>query len=97
VKLDPKMSVAHLGLAKIYNRQGKYPDALASLSTAEKLDPESYDTHYLRGQILQKMGQREKAKTEFDTYTRMMAAAREKRGKELSGEIPNPELTVEPQ
>jgi tetratricopeptide (TPR) repeat protein len=97
LKLDPKMAGSLLGLAKIYNRQGRYHEALARLSAAEKLDPGSYDTHYLRGQILQKMGEREKAKTEFALYTRMMNEAREKRGRELSGEIPNPELTAEPQ
>jgi hypothetical protein len=43
------------------------------------------------------MGQRAKAKEEFETYTRMMNEAREKRGKELSGESPDPQLTAAPE
>jgi tetratricopeptide (TPR) repeat protein len=95
--LDSRLVSSYLGLAEIYQKQNKYPQALAALNSVEKLDPENYRLHYLRGRILVRMGQPEKAKIEFDTYTRMMNAARKKRGKQLSGEIPNPELTVEPE
>jgi hypothetical protein len=43
------------------------------------------------------MGERQKAKAEFETYTRMLNTARERRGKELSGEVPDPQLANEPE
>lgn len=97
LRLDSRMVSANLGLARIYQKQEKFSAALKLLEAVENLNPEDYTAHYLRGQVLQKMGEREKAKAEFETYTRMMNAAREKRGRELSGEIPNPDLTAEPQ
>jgi len=97
VQLDPQLASSHLALAKIYQKQGRFAPALKELDAVQKLTPTDYTAHYLRGQILQRMGQREKAKLEFDTYTRMMNAAREKRGKELSGDIPSPDITAEPQ
>jgi tetratricopeptide (TPR) repeat protein len=97
LRLDPKLVTSHIGLAKIYTKQGKYPQALTRLQAAEELSPTDYTVHNLRGQIFQRMGQRENAKAEFETYTRMMNAAREKRGKELSGESPDPQLTAEPE
>jgi tetratricopeptide (TPR) repeat protein len=97
LRLDPHLVSSSLGLARIYQKQEKFPEALKLLDEVEKLSPEDYTAHYLRAQVLKKMGEREKAKAEFETYTRMMNAAREKRGRELSGEIPNPDLTAEPQ
>jgi Flp pilus assembly protein TadD len=97
VQLDPRLTSSYMGLAKIYQKQGKFAPALKALDSVQKLSPEDYTAHYLRGQILQRLGQSENAKVEFDTYTRMMNAAREKRGKELSGEIPSPDITAEPQ
>lgn len=97
VKLDPQLASSYLGLAKIYQKKGEWPEALKALDMLQKVSPTNYTAHYLRGQVLQRMGQRDKAKVEFDTYTRMMNAAREKRGKELSGEIPSPDITAEPQ
>ncbi|HKN34173.1 MAG TPA: tetratricopeptide repeat protein [Terriglobales bacterium] len=97
LRLDAHLVTSQLGLARIYQKQEKYPAALAALAEVDKMSPENYTAHYLRGQVLQRMGQREKAKAEFDTYTHMMNSAREKRGRELSGEIPNPELTKEPE
>jgi len=97
LRLDPRLVNSSLGLARIYQKQEKFSQALALLDSVEKLSPQDYTAHYLRGQVLQKMGQRERARVEFETYTRMMNDAREKRGRELSGEIPNPDLTAEPQ
>jgi tetratricopeptide (TPR) repeat protein len=97
LRLDPHLVSSQLGLAKIYQKQGKNSAALSALDLVEKMSPDNYTVHYLRGQVLQRRGQREKAKAEFDTYTRMMNAAREKRGRELSGEIPNPEVMKEPE
>jgi tetratricopeptide (TPR) repeat protein len=69
-------------------------EALAAIDEEQKIDPEDYTTHLLRSLVLKGMGQREKAKAEFDIYNRMMNAAREEKGDE---EIPNPGLTAEPE
>ena len=95
LQLDPMLVSSHVGLAKIYQTKRLYPQSLAELSAAEKLSPEDYTIHNLRGQVLQRMGERDKAKAEFEIYTKMMNTAREKRGRQLNGEIPDPQLTQE--
>jgi tetratricopeptide (TPR) repeat protein len=92
LKLDPKMLDAHLGLAKVFQRQEQYDKALQELAAAGKLDPTSSRIHYLRGQILLKMGHKEEGKKELDTSVAMSSARRDQRQKELEGDrIPNPE------
>jgi len=93
LKLEPKLLTAHLGLAKVYQRQEQYEKALSELAVAGKLDPSSSRIHYLRGQILLKMGRKEEGKKELDASVAMSSAHRDQRQKELEGEaIPNPEL-----
>jgi tetratricopeptide (TPR) repeat protein len=97
IELDPRIPSSQFGLAKIYLRQKKYPAALNALDAAEKVAPGDYNIHAVRGQALQQSGQHAKAKAEFAIYTRMLNAAREKREKEMSGEILNPELMSHPE
>jgi tetratricopeptide (TPR) repeat protein len=93
LKLDPKMLDSHLGLAKMYQRQEQYDKALSELAAAGKLDPRSSRIHYLRGQILLKMGRKDEGKKELDTSVAMSSAQRDQRQRELEGEsIPNPEM-----
>jgi Flp pilus assembly protein TadD len=87
------MQTSHLGLAKVYQRQEQYEKALSELAVAGKLDPSSARIHYLRGQILLKMGRKEEGKKELDASVAMSSAHRDQRQKELEGGgIPNPEL-----
>ena len=65
----------HLGLAKIYQRQQQYEKALAELQVAAKLDPDSSRLHYLRGQILLRMGRKTEGKKEIDLSVQMSSAA----------------------
>ena len=84
---------SHLGLAKVYQRQEQYEKALRELAAAGELDPNSSRIHYLRGQILLKMGRKEEGKRELDTSVAMSSARRDERQRELEGApIPNPEL-----
>lgn len=93
LKLEPKMLTSRLGLAKVYQRQEQYEKALSELAAAGKLDPNSSRIHYLRGQILVKMGRKEEGKKELDTSVAMSSAHRNQRQKELEGGgIPNPEM-----
>jgi Flp pilus assembly protein TadD len=83
-----------LGLAKVYQRQEQYEKALTELAEAGKLDPNSSRIHYLRGQILLKIGHQEEGKKELATSVAMSSARRDQRQKELEGDaIPNPELS----
>jgi Flp pilus assembly protein TadD len=82
----------------VYQRQNNYSEALIEAEAALKLDPDSPGIHYLKGQVLQRLGRTQEAKAEMQTFTQMSNAAREKRHQELeAGPIPNPELTQEPQ
>jgi len=83
LKLDNKLVTAHLGLVKIYQRQNEYQKALAELQTAGQLDPASARIHYLRGQVLMRMGRKEEAKKELETSVQMSSARRDQREKEL--------------
>jgi tetratricopeptide (TPR) repeat protein len=94
LKLEPKMLNPRLGLAKVYQRQEQYEKALTELAEAGKLDPNSSRIHYLRGQILLKIGHQEEGKKELATSVAMSSARRDQRQKELEGDaIPNPELS----
>jgi len=73
--------------AKIYQRQKKYAAALTETDQAVKLDPERTEAHYVRGQVLLRLGRKEEAKKE------MTAAANPR--KEVS--VPSPELLQESQ
>ena len=73
--------------AKIYQRQKKYAAALTETDQAVKLDPERTEAHYVRGQVLLRLGRKEEAKKE------MTAAAHPR--KEVS--VPSPELLQESQ
>jgi tetratricopeptide (TPR) repeat protein len=98
LSLDSELASSHFQLARVYQRENKFADALTEADAALKLDPDSPGIHYLRGQVLQRMGRGEEAKVEMQTFTELSNAAREKRHQELeSGPIPNPELTQEPQ
>lgn len=85
-------------MARVYLRLDKLPQALTEIDAAAKLSPDSESVHYLRGQILQRLGRTQEAKVEMEKFTTMSNAAREKRHKELeAGPVPDPELTQEPQ
>jgi tetratricopeptide (TPR) repeat protein len=93
LKLEPEMLNPHLGLAKLYQRQEQYEKAIAELAAAGKQDPASSRIHYLRGQVLIKMGRKDEGKRELETSVKISNERREKRQHELEGAaIPNPEL-----
>ncbi|MFZ0439094.1 MAG: hypothetical protein WAL76_13305, partial [Candidatus Sulfotelmatobacter sp.] len=98
VRLDPKMTSAHLELAQVYDREKKHAGALTEINAAAKLDPTSYRIHFVRAQVLQHMGRAQEAKAELRTYTSLFAEARERGRLALEqGALPNPELSRDPQ
>ncbi len=95
--LDPQLLTSRLELAKIYQGQQKYAAALTQLNAALKLDPASYNVHFLRGQVLLRLGRQQEGKAELAEATRVLNTSRAKRQQELETGVPNPELTQEPQ
>jgi Tfp pilus assembly protein PilF len=96
--LDPTLASSRFELARVYQREGKYKQALAEIDATEKLDSKSYSVHYVRGQILRKLGRIQEARAEMKTVTSLMESLRSKREQELyGGPLPSPELTRSPQ
>ena len=96
LRRNPRLVSSHLGLARIYQRREKYSLALAEIDAAGNLDPERTDIHYIRGQVLLRLGRKQEASKE------LAAAARADNERETGpekqvGSVPSPELMQEPQ
>lgn len=97
LRRDSHMASSQFGLAKIYREQGKFTEALAALDAAGKLDTASASVHYLRGQILVRLGRRAEGRTEFETAAHMRQAETDKIEREVSGQsFLDPQLTADP-
>src|SRR4030088_2941019 len=91
---DSRLSNSYIGLAKIYQRQEKYAQALSAIDSAEKLAPNATNIHYLRGQVLLHMGRKEEGQKEMGTSVRIDKERRAERQKQGEGcTLPAPELT----
>jgi predicted RNA polymerase sigma factor len=61
------------------------------------LAPESGSVHFVRGQVLQKLGRTAEARLEMQKTAALRAAEHAKEERDLeAGPVPNPELTHEP-
>ena len=89
LRLDLRLVSSRLGLARIYQRQEKYTQALAEIEAAGKVDAGRPDVHYLRGRVLLAMGRKEEARKEL--------AAAEKMQKAADQPVPAPELMQDTQ
>lgn len=93
LRLDPRLVSSQVGLAKVYQREEKYPQALAAIDSAGKLDPDRTDVHYLRGQILLYLGRKAEGQKELEAAVRIDNQRRTKHQKEIeAGAVPSPEL-----
>jgi len=88
---DPNFLSAHLGLARVRQRQGQYAEALQSAQAAEKLAPESAQVQSLKGQILEKLGRHALAQAAFARYRKLLEQGRARREQQMEGP-PDPEL-----
>jgi tetratricopeptide (TPR) repeat protein len=66
---DHRVADAHYGLAKILRQQKDYAGALRQLNEAQRLAPESASVHYMKGQVLLRLGRRQEAKEELAQAT----------------------------
>jgi tetratricopeptide (TPR) repeat protein len=90
---DPRLINSYVGLAKIYFRKEQYAQALSAIDSAEQLDAHRTDIHYVRGQILIRLGRRAEGKKELQTSVRIDNERRAEREKQVeSGIVPSPEL-----
>jgi tetratricopeptide (TPR) repeat protein len=98
LKLDARLINAHMGLAKIEEHRRRYPAALNELDEIIRLDKENASAHYLRGQVLVRMGREKEGREELAVATKMLNRQRSERHKQLEGEsVPSPELAKEPE
>jgi Tfp pilus assembly protein PilF len=94
---DPKSGNAWFGLARSYLRQKKYAEALQAIDKATKLAPENQRVHFIRGQVLQRLGRKDEGKTEFEIAKKLMDKGfNEDREKLEERYVPSPELTQLP-
>ena len=94
---DPKSSDAWFGLARSYLRQKKHAEALQAIDQAAKLAPENQRVHFIRGQVLQRLGRDDEAQAEFAIAKKLMDQGFHKdREKMEERYVPSPELTQLP-
>jgi tetratricopeptide (TPR) repeat protein len=68
-----------VGLANVYLRESKAPEALAALDTAVKLDANRADLHAARARVLRIAGIRNEARTEFQNALNLDPSSEEAR------------------
>jgi tetratricopeptide (TPR) repeat protein len=97
LRRDSRLVNSRMGLAKIDQLEQKYGAALAEADAAVKLDPERPDTHYVRGQVLLRLGRKVEAKKELDAAARITSERGSKSETAAEGGmVPSPELLQDP-
>jgi tetratricopeptide (TPR) repeat protein len=91
LRCDSNFLSAHLGLARVRQRLGKYAEALLSVEAAEKLAPENAQVLSLKAQILEKLGHHTQAQATLQRYRELLERQRAQRERQMEG-APNPEL-----
>ena len=92
------MAAAWFGAAKVNSQEERYPQALKEIDLAIQLAPGERNVHYLRGQILARLGRRGEAQAEFAKSTRILNGELKKRRQTLGDTRGmNPELAEPPQ
>jgi tetratricopeptide (TPR) repeat protein len=67
---------AHVAKARIMERQGDLPSAIAELETAEKLAPDIKATYYQLGTLYRRQGRQEEASRQLQVFQRLASAER---------------------
>ena len=97
LRRDSHLASSYFGLARVYQREGKFADALAAINSADKIDFDNSNYHNLTGQILLRLGRTKEGQAELQKATQLLEASRERRHNEMNeGALPQPELTAEP-
>jgi tetratricopeptide (TPR) repeat protein len=97
IEHDPRLSVAHYGLAKVYKQAGRYKAALSEIEKAASLDYNSASVHFLHGQILAKLDQQKAAEKELQLAATIQKTFRDDLVRKVSGEsVTDPQAGGEP-
>ncbi len=86
IETNPALVNSWFGLAKLYRQAARYQDSLKMLDHAVALAPQSASVHYLRGQVLAKLGQSAEAKQEFDDSARLLKSFNDRLQEDPLGE-----------
>jgi tetratricopeptide (TPR) repeat protein len=78
MRIDPKLSDAHLQLGIIDSEQKKLPQAIAEYEQAIQSDPRSESAHYRLAQAYRQNGNPDKAKAELNIYDQLVKDSAEK-------------------
>jgi tetratricopeptide (TPR) repeat protein len=97
LKFSPQLLVARMGIAKIEERRKRYAQALQELDEVIRIDAGDAPAHYLRGQVLVRMGSDKEGRDELAAAAKMLNQQRAARHKELEEDVPSPELAREPE
>jgi len=70
----------------LYRDAARYQEALEMLDHAEALAPQSASVHYMRGQVLNHLGQRAQSRQEFDTASKLLKSFNDRLQQDPSGD-----------
>jgi len=73
-RASSQLGTSWYGLAKLDKEDHRYAQALKALDAAGAIDPKSATVHYLRAQVLLKLGHKDASQTEFATVRRLQQA-----------------------
>jgi tetratricopeptide (TPR) repeat protein len=97
LKRESRLPDTLVELAKIDMHSGQLDTSLHHIDSALKLSPDERSFHYLRGQILQKMGRKTDAEAAFVRARDLAATAVEReRANFPKDQIPDPQLATQP-
>ena len=85
LKSQPQLVTARYSLAKVLRTQGRFADALKEVDRAAQIDSQSSSLHYLRAQLLQKLGRMDLARKEFAMCTELRQKVKDNLEREIAG------------
>lgn len=92
VDLDKTMATAWYGLARIYQDSQRYPEALKVVNAALALEKQSASLHFLKGQVLLRLGREKEARVELAEGNRLARIAQDELARKASGQsMPDPQ------
>jgi tetratricopeptide (TPR) repeat protein len=97
IEKDPKSGDAWFGLARSFLRQNKHARALQAIDKAAQLAPNNQRVHFIRGQVLERLGRKEEAQAEFAIAKKIMDRGFNEEPQKMEERyVPSPELTQLP-
>ncbi|HLY18499.1 MAG TPA: tetratricopeptide repeat protein [Bryobacteraceae bacterium] len=82
IRLDPALGAAYLQLGIVFSGQQDYPSAISAYRKAIEVTPQMEEPHYRLGQAYERVGEKEKARTELDLYQQMSQKSAEQAERE---------------